>query len=317
MTTAVPLRRLVDDEQWEAEDVAGRLGIVAHAAFLRAGFVPCGDEPGSGCLFHKQVDEIGPSAPSLSRRYTAPQLARHREGAPAPADVAVLELRAGTNGEVAFRAYLLTTDGHRRRECKAVLTAAALAPLLSGGLDDAARAMKTGSAGSWLIWKSLADLVFPVLLHEVCSSERSCFTSLPDDAKAEILKRLADGKDLARVECTSKQLQHLVAERDDELWKARYESLNLMPEAEGSAESEGLGSWKERYVNALRRPQGRRRCDNLQFFQEAEGSADDSEGLGSWKERYVNALRRCYEEWMAQRRREREAELQRFRDMEI
>ncbi|TVU19195.1 hypothetical protein EJB05_35332, partial [Eragrostis curvula] len=240
----VPLRRLVKDDQWEAEDLAGRLGIVAHAAFLRAGFVPYGDEPSSGLLL-KQVDEVGPSAPSFSRRYTLAQLARRREGA----DVAVQELRAHGNGDVAFRAYVLTTDGHRRRLCRAVLDAAALAPLLSGRVDDAARAMETGYAGSWL-WKSLVDWVFPVLHLELCRRNDlpvTGFASLPDDAKAEILKRLSDGKDLAMVECTNRQLRRLVAERDGELWKAMYESLGLSPEAESSDEG---GNWKQRYLNS-------------------------------------------------------------------
>ncbi|TVU19194.1 hypothetical protein EJB05_35331, partial [Eragrostis curvula] len=240
----VPLRRVVDDEQWEAEDLAGRLGIVAHAAFLRAGFVPHGDEPSSGHLL-KQLDEVGPSAPCLSRRYAAAQLARRREGA----DVVVQELRAHGNGDVAFRAYLLTKDGHRRRLCEAVLDAAVLAPLLSGRLDDAARALETGSAGAWL-WKSLVDWVFPTLHLELCRRNDlpvTGFASLPDDAKAEILKRLADGKDLARVECTSRQLRRLVAERDAELWKARYESQGLSPEAQSSGKA---GTWKQRYLNS-------------------------------------------------------------------
>jgi hypothetical protein len=31
----VPLRRLMGDDQWEAEDLAGRLSIVEHAALSR------------------------------------------------------------------------------------------------------------------------------------------------------------------------------------------------------------------------------------------------------------------------------------------
>lgn len=53
--------------------------------------------------------------------------------------------------------------------------------------------------------------------------------SLPDDLKIAILKRLADGKDLARVLCVSAQLRLLVAEREGELWKTFYEALPLRP----------------------------------------------------------------------------------------
>ncbi|KAK3135613.1 hypothetical protein QOZ80_5BG0421180 [Eleusine coracana subsp. coracana] len=215
------LQGLVDDDQWEAEDLTGRLGIVAHAAFLRAGFVPYGDESSSG-QYMKQVDETGPSSPCFSRRYTAPQLAR-REGA-------VLELRPRENGDVVLQVYLLTTDGDRGcLSYEEVLDEATLAPLLSCSLADGLE---------------LADWVLPLPALPVTS-----FGSLPDDAKTEILKRLTEGKDLARVECVSSQLRRLVTERDAELWKAMYDSLGLPPEIE-ICDSEGLGNWKERYMKA-------------------------------------------------------------------
>lgn len=190
----------MDENQWEVENVAGRLGIVAHAAFLCAGFVPHGEELSSGHL-RKQVDEVGLSASCLSRQYTAAHLARH-EGA---ADAVVLELHARVDGDVVFQVYLLMTDGDRGCVLyEEVLDEAALAPLLSCSLADATSA--------WL-WKELADWVMPAL-------PVTSFASLPDDAKVEILKRLTDGKDLARMECVSNQLRRLVVERDDELWKA-------------------------------------------------------------------------------------------------
>lgn len=248
---AVPLRRFVDADQWLADDLAGRLSIVAHAAFLSAGFVPCGAVPRHGHLLLKHVDEIGPSSPSLSRRYKAPQLvARGEEGA---AEVAVLEMRAQGDGDVAFQAYLLTTDGHRLCVCEALLDEADLAPILSGGVDDAARALETGAAGSWL-WKPLADWVCRVLFLQLCQRNDlpvTGFVSLPDDAKAEILKRLPNGKDLAKVECCCRQLRRLVAERDGQLWKAMYLILELMPEEEASLDVPVPAfTWKERYVYA-------------------------------------------------------------------
>ncbi|KAK3138977.1 hypothetical protein QOZ80_5AG0376060 [Eleusine coracana subsp. coracana] len=56
-----------------------------------------------------------------------------------------------------------------------------------------------------------------------------------------------DGKDLARIECSCTALRRLVAERDHELWKPRYEAL-ISHEASDSSET----SWKERYVSARR-----------------------------------------------------------------
>ncbi|KAK3135612.1 hypothetical protein QOZ80_5BG0421130 [Eleusine coracana subsp. coracana] len=250
------LRRLVDDVEWEAEDLAGRMGIVAHAAFLRAGFVPYGEKPRSGHLL-KKLDEIGPSTPCLSRRYTAAQLVAHHEGGGGAVDAAVLELRVWGNGDVTFHAYLLTTDGDRGfLSYEADLDEDTLAPILSCRLADAALALETRSAGAWL-WKSLADWVFPAMFLDLYHRNDlpvTGFASLPDDATMEILKRL-NGKDLARVECTSKQLRFLVTERDGVLWKAVYESLSWLLEVESSdSESDGLGSWKQRYVNAWQRP---------------------------------------------------------------
>lgn len=283
------LRRLVDDDQWETEDLAGRLGIVAHAAFLRAGFVPYGDEPNFGYLL-KVVDEIGPSAPSLSRRYTAAQLASLEGG-----DAAVLELRARGNGDVAFQAYLVTRDGNRGiLSCEAVLDEATLAPLLPGDLAEVERALETGSAGS-CIWRPLADWVLPVLLLELCRRNDlpvTSFMSLPDDAKLEVLKRLTDGKDLAMVECTSSELRDLVKKRDGELWKAMYESLGLPIEVQSSHEA---GSWKERYLNS------RTRLPQLESWWGLPSFLLDADDGG---ERYLDML--------TEYRRQSEAELQHF-----
>ncbi|KAL6883569.1 hypothetical protein ACP4OV_010983 [Aristida adscensionis] len=272
-TISIPIRKFVNAEQWEAEDLAGRLGTVAHAAFLRAGFLPHGAEPRSGHLL-SQVDEIGPSAPSLSRRYTLPQLAARRDGS--ATETAVLELRAaGAHGrDFAFQAYLLAGDGDRRRLCQALLDEADLAPILSGGVDDAARALGT-DAGAWL-WRSLVDWVCRVLQLELCRRNGlpvTSFASLPDDVRAEILKRLTDGVDLARVECVDRQLRRLVAERDGELWQPLHDDLpyrwlrRFMGDDDDGDEASGsdeLLRWKERYVKArkyigVEKPRPRRR----------------------------------------------------------
>ncbi|KAL6645657.1 hypothetical protein ACP70R_017265 [Stipagrostis hirtigluma subsp. patula] len=254
----IPIRRFVDDDQWEAEDLAGRLGIVAHAAFLRAGFVPYSAEPKSGHLL-RQVDDLGPSSPSLSRRYTAPQLlARHGDGSPTESVVQELRAVGAHGGGVAFQAYLATGDGDRRCLCRALLDEDTLAPILSGGVEDTARALGTEASGAWL-WRSLTDWVCRVLLLELARRNGlpvTSFSSLPDDVRAEILKRLTDGDDLARVECTSRQLRRLAAELDVELWKPLYEELQarqsrrwwwppVLPN-DGESSGERVVSWKER-----------------------------------------------------------------------
>jgi hypothetical protein len=256
------LEKSVDAEQWEAEDIAGRLGMVLHAAFLFAGFQPYGAQPRSGHLLKKQSRKKGGSL-CLSRQYTAPDLA-HREGA----DAAVLMLCAqGT--DVALLVFLVT-DGDDVPENAYLerLDLLTVWPLLSRSL---------GGVEPWAsrICKSLADGVCWGFLDELCCRNGlplSGFASLPDDLKGAVLEKLTDGKDLARVECVSSQLRLLVAERDHELWKTLYKAL------------------------PARQRRGRWRLWLLWFFHDnAESSDEGQETLNvgsSWKDKYVEA-RRC------------------------
>ncbi|KAK3165545.1 hypothetical protein QOZ80_1AG0034520 [Eleusine coracana subsp. coracana] len=207
------LQKYVDAEQWEAEDVVGRLGIILHAAFLIAGFVPYyGAQPQSGYLLKKPAGESSKGSVCLSRWYTAPQLA-HREDA----DAAVLLLSA-KGSHVALLVYLITTNEYsvRRSMYRERLDVAALTPLLSRAMDS------TEPWGS-RICRSLSNAVCWRFLGELCRGNGlrppTTITSLPDDVKVEILKRLADSADLAKVQCVSRQLKSLVADRDGELWK--------------------------------------------------------------------------------------------------
>jgi hypothetical protein len=250
ITMASLLQNYVDADQWEAEDdVVGRLGMVAHAAFLFAGFVPYGAQPPSGYLL-KQRQPAGESKGSrcLSRLYTAPQLA-HREAA----DAAVLLLVA-QGSHVALLVYL-TTDDDARSPYRERVDVAALTPLLSRALDD------TEPRGSRACW-SLGNGVCWGFLHELCRRNGlplAGFTSVPDDVKAEILMRVTDGADLARVECASQKLRSLVADRG--LWKPLCESWNPLYEPLGklhvfeeivAAAVSKLVSWKAKYVTTRR-----------------------------------------------------------------
>lgn len=201
------LQKHLDAHQWEAEDVVGRLGMVLHAAFLFAGFRPYGAKPPSGYL----LKHPGESTRSrcLSRWYTAPQLARRED-----ADAAVLMLSA-QGSHVALLIFLTTGNvlGSAYRER---LDVAVLKPVLSRAMDA------TEPWGS-RICRSLGNGVCWRFLHELCRGNGlplTGFTSLPDDAMVEILKRLVDGADIAKVQCTSRQLRSLVAaDINRELWE--------------------------------------------------------------------------------------------------
>ncbi|XP_062201326.1 uncharacterized protein LOC133903869 [Phragmites australis] len=248
---ATLLQKFVDADQWEAEDIVGRLGMVMHGAFLFIGFQPYGAQPPSGHLL-KRAGEAGSLC--LSRWYTVPQLAHHKS-----ADAAVLMLCAqGSN--IALLMFL-TTDCHLRSVYRERLDKATITPLLSRTLGD------TEPWVSRIGW-TLADGVCWGLLVELCRRNGlplTSFMSMPDDIKTEILKRFTDDEDLARVECTCRQLRRLVAERDGELWKPMYEALGF-----------------RRRTRRLR----------LSFFLDFESSDSQSMEVLSWREKYVEARQR-------------------------
>ncbi|CAL4932761.1 unnamed protein product [Urochloa decumbens] len=124
MAMATLLKKFVNPDEWEAEDHVGRLGLIAHAAFLHAGFLPYGAKPRSGQLLKQagNTDTGTGSSVVLSRRYTVPELAR-REGS----DAAVLMLCKGDGGDFALLIYLTTDRDMRRAYRHADLVMAACA----------------------------------------------------------------------------------------------------------------------------------------------------------------------------------------------
>uniref|UniRef100_A0A0E0M580 F-box domain-containing protein n=1 Tax=Oryza punctata TaxID=4537 RepID=A0A0E0M580_ORYPU len=245
MAETSPLHRITGAAVWDAEPLLGRLIILAHAAFLDAGFVPTGaaaDDAQSSVRLPRQV---GTTASALSLRYTAPQLL-HRQDAAA----ATVALRVCAHGRhVVF--YWICLD------------ALAAAALLAGGLDDTARAL-VRDARLAALWSALTDRLCRRVLVDLCVKNGVLlepeyeFMSLSDDVKVAILARLARGEDLARVECTCVGLRRLVAERDSALWKPMYKKLlsqlRLRLLLLGIVYGEPTEvSWKVGYVAARRR----------------------------------------------------------------
>ncbi|TVU07150.1 hypothetical protein EJB05_47192, partial [Eragrostis curvula] len=249
---ATLLQELVGADEWDSEDMVGRLGLLMHAAFLAVGFHPYGAKPDSGHLLTAtSAGEAAGSSRRLSRYYTVPELA-HRDGA----DAAVL-LVCARGDDVALLAFLTKGGG-------LYLERLDLPLLLSRALREAE------PWASRICW-ALAGGVCWGLRVQLCRRNRLPLTdlmSLPDDMKMEILKRLGDGKALARVVCTCAQLRELVAERDAELWKPLYEALMsprrtrgwlyhlwfLLDSSDDDDDSEAgeevVFSWKRKYVQA-------------------------------------------------------------------
>ncbi|KAF8696900.1 hypothetical protein HU200_036542 [Digitaria exilis] len=262
---AAILHNFVDAEQWEAENIVGRLGLITHASFLLAGFQTYGARPPSGHLLLRRAGEAPTGSLCLSRCYTAPQLA-HRYGAAAAALVVCAQ-----GSEIALLMFLTAGGDWTSGAYLERLTAATVEPLLSRA--------RLGEAEPWAsrICRALADGACWGLLRELCHGNGLALTSLvplPDDVVVEILRRLPDAEDLARVECAGRDLRRVVAERDGELWKPMYEAmrehhrlwrrswlpwflLGLERPAESEPEEVELRSWKEKFVKARPRRLGR------------------------------------------------------------
>ncbi|CAL4932725.1 unnamed protein product [Urochloa decumbens] len=219
MAKCSPLHKATDATRWDAEDIFGRLCIFTHAAFLYAGFHP------------RSVPAATPW--SLSRRYSvlSPQAAHHQDAAV----TIVLRLyrqwgqRRRGRAHMALRVYVMANGGGRYMSRREWFGRAALETVLSGSVDDTARALRVpGSAGECL-WKLLSDEICRGLFLYACEANgvpvMPDFASLPGDIKMAILEKLDDGKDVAMAECASKELRDLVAGHDSLLWKAKYEAV--------------------------------------------------------------------------------------------
>uniref|UniRef100_A0A0E0B7J0 F-box domain-containing protein n=1 Tax=Oryza glumipatula TaxID=40148 RepID=A0A0E0B7J0_9ORYZ len=221
MADTSPLHRIIGAAMWDAEPLLGSLVILAHAAFLDAGFVSTGAANDDGAQSSVRLPrQVGATASALSLRYTAPQLLhRHRQDAAAAAAATVA----------------LRVCAHGRRHVVFYVCVSALADRLCR--------------------RVLVDLCAK---NGVPVEPEHELMSLPDDVKVAILARLAAGEDLARVECTCVGLNLLVAEHDSTLWKPMYTKLRSQLRRRlrflGLSYGEPTAvSWKARYVAVRRR----------------------------------------------------------------
>uniref|UniRef100_A0ACD5XVY8 Uncharacterized protein n=1 Tax=Avena sativa TaxID=4498 RepID=A0ACD5XVY8_AVESA len=102
-----------------------------------------------------------------------------------------------------------------RRAC---VDARSAAPLLSGGLDDTARAL-TDDDGACLLaslWRELTEKLSRRAFDDLC--HESALASLPRDVVLAILAKLPDRRDLETVASTCAELRCLVADHKGELW---------------------------------------------------------------------------------------------------
>jgi hypothetical protein len=228
----------------EPGDVVSRLGQFMHAAFLHAGLVPYGAAlPPSGHLLN-QSRESG-SYICLSRRYTAPQLAGRKD-----ADAAVLMLCAAKDRRSVVLVIFLTTDHDPKSGYRERLNATTVARFLDAEERPKRSRICASSLGNAVCWGFLDELCRRNGLPRPTG-----FMSLPDDAKVEILMRLRSGEDLARVECTCRDLRSVVGAHDGDLWRHMMSSREAPPRKEpmNYTDIAGYEKWRSRYDALLGR----------------------------------------------------------------
>ncbi|CAN6283649.1 unnamed protein product [Urochloa humidicola] len=223
-----PLHKVINTQQWDAQDFLGRLIVVVHAAFIEAGFVLASSKAQPLPWITRLV---AAPAKSPSLRYTIPeQLLRRRSANGALAAV----VRLHVHGElVMLHSYVPSNSDWDSDQYWQSMDARIMAPLLlTGSLDDAARALDSDAAGAKLWKEVLADGLCKSILSNLRLVPRReerrrattfpKFMALPDDVMAAVLARLSCGKHLAVAESTCRKLRRLIADRDSELWKPLY-----------------------------------------------------------------------------------------------
>ncbi|KAF8674834.1 hypothetical protein HU200_047965 [Digitaria exilis] len=272
-------------------DLVHQLGQMIHAAFLPYGVQP----PPSG---HVQGHPSEPTSTSLCvcGRYTAPQLA-HR----VDAEAAVLILYAAPGcSDVALVMFLDKARDTRDMYLERLDVAKLALPQ-----GDWRRSTISWNLANGVCWGLLDQL----LRRNGLTMPGYRFRSLPDDAKAEILKRLPSGADLARVECTCRDLRRLVSSRNDELWRHMYrhkplwdvsEPTTYLDDDDDPVEERGRTGLFGAIRDFLR--------VRWSFPVDVKRSDD---GQLSWKDKYLEARNNFHDCWLwswGQRQKQKDAD---------
>lgn len=231
---------VVGDTKREMENVGGadgtvicRLVVALHAALLDAGFLYA--NPVGSCLQLPQNWASGSFVP-VSMKYTLPELV---EALPVVEEgmVAVLNYSLMGNFMMVYGHVPGATSGVRRL----CLELPELVPLLYLDSDEVSTAEEREIHELWRVLKDEMCLPLMISLCQLNNlSLPPCLMALPGDVKAKVLE-FVPGVDLARVQCTCKELRDLAA--DDNLWKKKCEM-----EFNTQGESSQVGrNWKERF----------------------------------------------------------------------
>ncbi|KAF8718358.1 hypothetical protein HU200_025338 [Digitaria exilis] len=193
-----------------AEGTAGgRLVAALQAALLEVGFIT--SNPMGSPLTLPQDWPSGASKP-LAIKYTIPELSAMLPVAE-EGKVAVLNFSLMANFVMVY-GYVPGVQSEVRRLC---LELPRLEPLLYLDSDQLSVEQERGILDLWRVLKD--EMCLPLMIS-LCQLNGlrlpPCFMALPADLKTKVLDVLL-GEDLAKVECTCKEMRILAS--DDSLWK--------------------------------------------------------------------------------------------------
>ncbi|KAL6645157.1 hypothetical protein ACP70R_016765 [Stipagrostis hirtigluma subsp. patula] len=243
------LKREMETAAGTERTVIGRLAGALHAAMLDAGFL-INNPMGS----HLSLPQEWPSSAlePLNIKYTIPEFVSMSPVA--EGKVAVLNFSLMGNFVMVY-GYV---PGAQSEACRLCLELPKLEPLLYLDSDQ----LSGGQEREILnLWKVLKDELCLPLMISLCQlnslSLPPCLMGLPTELKTKVLE-FVDGVDLAKVECTCKELRNLAA--DDNLWKKFV--LKFKDYGEGSR---GSKSAKARFAEAWAANKKRQKRPNPAF----------------------------------------------------
>ncbi|KAG2542360.1 hypothetical protein PVAP13_9NG852400 [Panicum virgatum] len=211
------LKRETGNVAGAEETAAGRLVSALHAALLEVGFLTT--DP-MGSYLWLQQDWPSVASKPLAIKYTIPELSPMSPAAE-EGKVAVLNFSLMGNFVIVY-GYV---PGAQSEVCRLCLELPRLEPLLYLDSDQLSGVQERAILDMWKVLKD--DMCLPLMIS-LCQLNGlrlpPCLMALPAELKTKVLD-LLPGDDLARVECTCKEMRNLAA--DDSLWEkfiAKYKT---------------------------------------------------------------------------------------------
>lgn len=251
------LKRGLEDVSGAESTAGGRLVAALHAALLDAGFIASNL---MGTRLSLPQDWPSGAPKPLVIKYTIPELSQ-MQNVDEEGKVVVLNFSLMANFVMVY-GYV---PGALPEVCRLCLELPSLEPLLYLDSDQLSGVQEKGVLD---LWKVLKDEVCLPLMIQLCQLNGlllpPCLMALPADLKTKVLEFLP-GVDLAKVECTCKEMMKLAA--DDSLWRSFLSKVKNYGEG-----SRGGMSAKAMYREAWQANKRRQKRPNPTFWNYGWGN---------------------------------------------